>query len=198
MPAPNNPATARIALTVDRDTRKFLNILHMARTDGGTLDALDILNMANVVADWWQNSYRHTLASPIVGESVVATKQDPGDPEQVTVFINGPGDRAASTTDPADVTGAISWRTGLAGRKFRGRFYHFAPPGNLINTNDTFQGTFLSEASATANYLLTHTLAAGFDLIVFHRSDDTYTIIISLIVDALVDSMRRRLAGRGI
>lgn len=197
MPPPNNPSTARVALTVDRDTRKFVNTLHVARADNAALGAGDILAIANLVADWWQNSYRHTCPATMVGEQVVATKQDPSDPIQETVYINGPGDLSGATADPADVTAAVSWRTGFAGRKNRGRFYHVGVDGRGINLNDTFTGTQLALLSSTANYLLNHAATAALKLVVFHRSSNAYTQIVGVIVDQLVDSMRNRLAGRG-
>jgi hypothetical protein len=154
--------------------------------------------MAAVVADWWQQSYRHGCKLQIVGEQVVATKQDPGDPLQTTVFINGPGDYASGGVQPGDVTAAVSWRTGLAGRKFRGRFYDFGVPSDANNANDTMTGAYLTLLSSIGQYLLNHLATAGLKAVVFHRSDDTFTTITALIVDQLVDSMRNRLAGRGI
>lgn len=193
-----NPATARVVLTVTRDARKFLNVLHLSRLDGASLNSADLLAMANLIADWWQNSYRTTCPPAIVGESVVATKNDPSDPIQQTVYINAPGSQAGAGLDPGNVTAAISWRTGLAGRKYRGRFFHFAPNGLGINTNDTFGGSTLAAFTAVGNYLLSHALTAGLKVIVFHRATNTYTPVNETIVDQLVDSQHRRLAARGI
>lgn len=198
MAGPNNPSTARVVLIVQRDSRKFLNVLTMARSDGAVLGTGDLTNMANVVADWWLNSYRHTCSPQIVGDSVVATKQDPSDPIQTTVYLAAPGDLAGGQLDPADVSGAVSWRTGLAGRKYRGRFYHFQPNGLAINANDTFQGSLIASLTAIGNYLLSHAATASLRAVVFHRSTNTYTNIVAVIMDQLVDSMRRRLAGRGV
>lgn len=197
MVAPNNPRTARVVLTVTRDTRKFINVLHMARQDNAILNSADLLAMANVVADWYQNSYRHTLRPSVVGFSVVATKQDPNDPQQQTVYINGPGDSPSVQNEAANVSMAISWRTGLAGRKYRGRFYHFGPAVSDINTNDTLTGTFLSAATSVANYLLSHAATAAINAIIYHKVGDTFTPINQVIADQNVDSQRRRLAGRG-
>jgi len=196
--AENNPSTARVVLTVTRDSRKFLNVLHMARSDGNELSASDLLSMANVVADWWQNSYRQTCNPSVVGESVVATKNDPTDPLQQTVYINGPGTLSGGGNDPANVTAAISWRTGLAGRKYRGRFFHFSPNGLGINSNDTFQGSTLLSFTNVGSYLLSHALTAALRVIIFHRATNTYTPSLETIVDQLVDSQHRRLAARGI
>jgi len=197
MPASNNPAVARVVLTVQRDTRKFVNVFHMARSDGGVLGSADLLNMATVVAGWWSNNYRHSCTSLIVGESVVATKLDPADPLQETLYINAPGDGSGADIEPANVTGAISFRTGLAGRKYRGRFYHFMPSGDQITNSDTFTGALLSTFTALGNALLSQAATAALQVIIFHRVDDTFTKVNTTIMDQLVDSMRRRLAGRG-
>ena len=198
MAVPNNPAVARVILVVQRDSRKFINTFHMTRSDGASLSSADLTNMANVVAEWWLNSYRHTCPAVIVGDSVVASKLDPSDPLQETVYIAAAGDNIGASVDPGDVSGAISWRTGLAGRKYRGRMYHFAPDGGRINQNDTFTGTLLSAFTSVGNYLLSHAATASLRAVVFHRATDTYTNIATVIVDQLVDSMRRRLAGRGL
>lgn len=198
MAPPNNPSVARVVLVVQRDSRKFINSFHMTRSDGAVLGSGDLVAMCNAVADWWLNSYRHSCPSTIVGDSIVATKLDPTDPLQETVYIASAGDQAGAATDPADVTSAISWRTGLAGRKNRGRFYHFAPNGLSINLNDTFQGSELSLLSGVGNYLLSHLATASLRNVVFHRATNTFTGIATVIVDQLVDSMRKRLAGRGM
>src|SRR5690349_18142051 len=121
MAPPNNPRTARVALEATRDSRTFVNTFHVARLDEAILSASDIANIANAVASWWDNNYRHNIVSGLSGLQVVATKQDPADPIQVTVPLTS-GSDGSGGIDPADVTGAVSWRTGLAGRKFRGRY----------------------------------------------------------------------------
>lgn len=197
MPVPNNNKTARVALRVSRDTRDFINTFHMARTDNAVLTAADLTNMGGVVADWWLNSYRTAVPAAVVGQDIVATKQDPGDPQQITTYIAAPGSRAG-TILPADVTAAVSWRTGLAGRKQRGRFYDFGMAQGDNNSNDSMTGGYIALLTSAGQYLLNHLATAGLKLIIFHRSTDTYTDVVGLIVDQLIDSMRRRLAGRGI
>jgi hypothetical protein len=170
----------------------------MKRADGAVLGSADLIAMGAVVADWWLNSYRHACHSQIVGDNIVATKQDPSNPLQETTYIAAPGDYAGGNVTPGDVTAAVSWRSGLAGRKYRGRFYDFEVPSNAINSNDTMTGAYLLLLQAAGAYLLNHLATANLQLIVYHRSTDTFTTLIGVIVDQLVDSMRRRLAGRGI
>ena len=175
MPIPNNPRVARTVLTVARDTRKFQNVIHLTRSDAAVLTAADLTNMANLVSGWWSNSYRQTCNGLIVGETVVATKLDPADPQQVVVFNSAPGSGSGGDVEPGNVSASISFRSGLAGRKHRGRFYHFMPDGTFINANDSFQGTLVAAFSAVGNYLLQQAALAALNVVVFHRSTDTYT-----------------------
>jgi len=198
MPPPNNQAVARCALQVIRDSRHFVNTFHLARTDNASLTLTDLQNMTAVLADWWANSYRHACKSVIVGESITATKLDPVTPIQDTLNINAPGDYGGGSALPADVSAAVSWRTGLAGRKNRGRFYDFGVPSDAANTNDTMTGAYLTILTGVGSYLLTHLATAGLKAVIFHRSTDTFTNIAGLVAEQLIDSMRNRLAGRGI
>lgn len=197
MPPPNNGRTARVALRAARDTRDFINTFHFARTDNAVLGAADLANIGTVVADWWLNSYRTAFPNVVVGQDITTTKQDPSDPLQNITYIAAPGSRAG-TILPGDVTAAVSWRTGLAGRKFRGRFYDFGMSQGDNNSNDSMTGGYIAILTAIGQYLINHAATAAIKLIIFHRSDNTYTDVTSLVVDQLIDSMRRRLAGRGV
>lgn len=198
MPAPNNPAVAKVALQVIRDSRHFVNTFHVSRSDNAPLSVGDLASINAVFADWWAASYRTVCRNVIVGESVTSTKLDPSNPLQDTVSLAAAGTYAAGGTLPADVSAAVSWRTGLAGRKYRGRFYDFSVPSDAANLNDTLTGAYLTALTSVGSYLLNHLVTAGLKAVIFHRGDNTSTAITSIIVDQLIDSMRNRLAGRGI
>jgi len=196
MAVPNNPRVARAALRTARDTRDFINTFHLARTDDGILNKADLDAIGLMLADWWLNAYRQQVPNGIVGQDITVTKLDPADPQQSTAFIAAAG-TAGATAYPADVTAAVSWRTGLAGRKYRGRFYDFGILSGNANQNDTMVGGLIAGLTAMAQYLLTHAVTAGYKLVIFHRSDNTKTDVTAVVVDQLIDSMRNRLAGRG-
>lgn len=197
MASPNNPRTARVALRVQRDVRDFINTFHFARSDDGVLTSADLVSIANLVANWWLNNYRVSQPSQIIGQDVTVTKQDPSDPLQYVAYLASAG-TAGSAILPADATAAVSWRTGLAGRKFRGRFYVYSLGTGAANSNDTLVGGTIAAFTAVGQALLTQAATAGLKAVVFHKADDTYTPITSIIVDQLIDAMRNRLAGRGI
>jgi hypothetical protein len=154
--------------------------------------------ITDAFASWWLNFYRHAVKSVIVGEQIVATKLDPAAPIQDTLPIAAPGDYSTGNATAADVSAAVSWRTGLAGRKFRGRFYDFGVPTDGFTTFDTMTGAYITQLTSIGSALITALAAAGLKLVIFHRISNTYTPVVGLVVDQLVDSMRTRLAGRGI
>jgi len=198
MVAPNNPAVARVALEVLRDSRTFVNTFHIMRSDNAVLTVADLAAINAVFSDWWANSYRAALKNVIVGSKLVATKLDPAAPFQDTLSLASPGTYASGGATAADVSAAVSWRTGLAGRKFRGRFFDFGVPTDAFTTNDTMTGAYITILSSVGTYLLSHLGTAALKAVIFHRLTNTATPITGVVVDQLLDSMRMRLAGRGI
>jgi hypothetical protein len=106
---------------------------------------------------------------------------------------------------PLNSAFCVKLATGLAGRSFRGRWYW----GNLTHLSMADAG-HLSLASATAysGFLTTlkaNMLTAGFTLVVVsYRTGNAWRatgvatpILTAVAVDTALDSMRRRLPGRG-
>jgi len=194
---PNNPTVARAALVVARDTRHFVNTFHVGRKDNAILNDVDLEDIAVAFATWWNTNYRALVKANIVGESITVTKLDPSDPIQFFGPVVGAGTWGPGTVSPADVTLAMAWKTGLAGRKFRGRFYNFGVPSDQVTSIDTIVGGYQATCLAVCNALLLLLDTAGFELVIFHRADDTKTTVTSASIEGLVDSQRNRLAGRG-
>ena len=99
---------------------------------------------------------------------------------------------------PASVADVISWRTGFAGRSYRGRTYL---PGWVDGdaNGSTFITAATSLASALATDLLNHHGPVGLeaDLSVASIKKLLLTHITGFAIDAFVDSQRKRLIGRG-
>lgn len=198
MPAPDNPAVAKLAMIFTRDTRQYVNTFHAVRVAGGAITFSDLQGMAATLADWWADNYRQQVADDLVLTQVQARKLDPDDPLAWDLNIS-PALAGTRTQAPApgNATVSVSWRTGLAGRRFRGRFYSVGLCEDQQNDNDTLVSTVvtgLSLAAATLRALMT---GQGFNLCIFHAILNTFTPINASVVESLVDSQRRRLAGRG-
>lgn len=106
---------------------------------------------------------------------------------------------------PNNVTAAVKWTTGLAGRSFRGRTYHLGLCENSVTANELVS-TLPADLESAYATLITNIPAAvtGAALVVvskYHlgapRTTGITTDIIAVSVDPVVDSQRRRLPGRG-
>jgi hypothetical protein len=182
-----------------RDSRIFENVYHVSKLLGGVIAGTDIDNAVDAALAWWNATGKGLFPSSIVLADVTATKLDPTDPIQLTV-ASGVAGTLAQTVLPANVTLAIGNRTGLAGRKFRGRTYAPGIGSSWINTLDDVTSiglaTLISGFSALDAFLTGETPALT--EVVFHRATNTHTNVQSHTADVALDSQRRRLPERGI
>jgi len=196
MPAPNNPRVARVAMLFQRDTRTFVNTFHVVKPTAMT--AADLINIAGIFSSWWNASYRGYSSNAVALKQIQVRKYDPADPLAYDLDVSPPsaGSQVANP-DTGATTQTASWRTGLAGRKYRGRFYAVGLPEVATNSDDSVISTETAQLSNAALSLIASVIAASFQLAVFHKSDNTFTQIATVIVENLIDSQRRRLANRG-
>jgi len=193
---PDNPAVVLVRLLFSRDTRQFINTFHVARVSAWTVPAMNTL--AGLFSDWWNNNYRALAWTGVALTQVQVRLYDPDNPLAVDLTLGTPiPGTVGSAPDPASATLSVGWRTGLAGRKFRGRFYTVGMVEAQSADNDTVISSYVTTAGTAASALIANLVAASFSLVIFHRVDNTFTAVLSTIVENLVDSQRRRLAGQG-
>jgi len=196
MPPPNNPAVVRVAMLFSRDTRTFVNTFHCTKPSAWTV--AQMATLANQFVTWWSTQYRNLSWIGISLTQVQVRLYDPSNPLAYDLTLGTPAPGVINTApDPASATLSVSWRSGLAGRKYRGRFYTVGMVEAQSQDNDTVSSAYVITAGNIAAALLSDLLAAGIQLVIFHRVDNTLTPVISSIIENLVDSQRRRLAGRG-
>lgn len=196
MPAPDNPLVAKVTLVFDRDTRKFTNNFHVSRATAWDMASMGTL--AVLFRDWWNTNYKTQAASAVALSKVEVRKLDPDDPLALDLPVSPviPGSNA-TPPDTGHTTMTMSWRTGRAGRKFRGRTYGVGLLEADANSDDTVPSPRVVGYASAATALTSNLIAAGLSLAIFHRVDDTFTNVISVVVENLIDSMRSRLASRG-
>jgi hypothetical protein len=193
---PNNPAVVLVRMLFSRDTRTFVNTFHVTRSTAWTTTNMGTL--ANMFVTWWSTQYRNLAWTGVALYQVQVRLYDPTNPLAFDLTLGTPaGGTVGSAPDPASATLSTSWRTGLAGRKYRGRFYTVGMVEAQSQDNDTVTSGYVTSAGTVATALLSDLAAAALSLVIFHRVDNTFTPVISTIVENLVDSQRRRLAGRG-
>lgn len=201
-PLPNNPNVAKAIMTFASDTRVFQNILHFSATSAWT--SLQLAQLATDLISWWNLAYKARMSNEVALTLVQTRKLDPDDPLGVDqpVIPPSPG-TAANTSTPSNATVTMSWRTGLAGRRYRGRNY---VPGLCevdVTVDDRINSTLIASLQAAATSLIASTLSHG-ALTIFHAPnetpnplDNTFTNVTTAVIENIIDSQRRRLPGRG-
>lgn len=110
-----------------------------------------------------------------------------------------------SAGKPNNVTVAISRRSGLAGRAARGRIFLPGIAGDMLSTENSITPTFQLLMETAFNLLRVAFDNVDWTEVIVSRTGPgasptaaiVYTVIEYLIVDQVLDSMRRRLPGRG-
>lgn len=202
VPPPDNPQVCKVTLVMKRDQRQFLNTFHVDKATDWTLP--EMITLANDFGTWWQNSYRQAIPDDIALTQVQVRKYDPTAPLGFDLEVN-PAIAGALPGEvlPGNVTSTVSWRTGLAGRRFRGRIYIPGLNEGNVDSQDLISSTIVNLLSSAAISLISSALTNG-KLTIFHAPkevptpfDNTSTDVLTSVVENIVDSQRRRLPGRG-
>lgn len=198
MPIPNFPAGAKVSFVGNRDTREWVNVFHVHKTNGPIAPA-DLVTLAGIYRAFWDN-YRAAVPTICALDVIELRGLDPLHPYALDYTNNLPssGLRSGVATAPANVTLALSWRTGLAGRKHRGRNYIPGVVENDLTSDDRINSPFATLLSSiAAQYLAAIPGGGPYEPIIYHILNDTFDAVTSFVIDSILDSQRRRLPGRG-
>lgn len=190
--------------------QKVENTLWFEDSDPPTVERIGVLN--DLLFDWWE-----TNVAPLQSEGVELREIYSSDQSSPTGPVGTlvPAEPAFGTNtpniEPGSVTMAVSFRTAMRGRSFRGRNYVIGLTEDQVTGNDFAAGVVASWQAAYA-LLIPAALAEGFRWVVVSRfsgiDPDTgdpilrelglHTPVVAVsVTDNFVDSQRRRLTTRG-
>jgi hypothetical protein len=202
-PHPTNPKVAKVTLVFQRDTRTFVNTFHVS----GALElgAGDLITIANFFKAWYTANYKAQLPAGVGLNQIQVRKLWPPAPLAYDLNVSPPEPGLKGLPmEAANSTLTMSWRTGFAGKAFRGRDYVPALAESEVTQNDTVISSLLVGLASAGGALINAAVLAGFPLGVFHAPlitpkllDNTITEILTCVLEYIVDSQRRRLPGRG-
>lgn len=196
MPIPNNPLVCKVAMVYARDTRQFINTLHFAKTTGWSLTDMQLL--ATDIVAWWEDFLRVGIPASVSLQQVQVRLLDPSNPIAYDFAPSPPIPGTSSDpASPANVSLTVSWRTGLAGRKYRGRIYVPGITEAVAQLFDDASAAFVTQMALAGAELISGALSGTGLLAIFHLNTNTFTYVTSVVIESLLDSQRRRLAGRG-
>lgn len=194
---------AKIELIHTQDSQRVENVYHVHKSSGAW-DATTLTAMCAVFKGWFDASLKAQVSSGVSLVLIVATDQTSKTAPRVEYTTGLPiAGTNAGTVLPNNATCAISWRTALRGRSYRGRTYHIGLTQTQVTANTVGAGTLTALSTAYAA-LMTAVNTSGYQLVVASRFQDhlpllfgVATPITAITIDGSVDSQRRRLPGRG-
>lgn len=206
IPAEN---TARFELVYSQNGQIVENVFHIAFA--GSIDPTMLEDMAAVLKTWWNTEIR-AIASTTVSLNVIKARDLTTEAGSAIEYTTGLPIVGSNITQalPNNSTLAVKWSTGLAGRSFRGRTYHVGMTANQLLDNNHLRTDSQVEFSTRYNNLVSSVEAAGANLVVasfYHgvdankkpipRTAAVITNIDNAVINATLDSQRRRLPERG-
>lgn len=199
MVAPNNPLICQITYQMLRDTRILENTFHLYKSDGW--DLLDLDGALVRARDIWLNFAKPAIPSAVSLFNVHAHVYDPDNSpwvSDISVSPPVPGTRPG-LAEAGNATVAVSKRAAYAGQRYRGRFFWPALSQSDTTQSDTIVSTLIVLlANFALQFFMQYPTGGPYGTaVLFHKDDNTFSFINSYQTDQIVDSMRRRLPGRG-
>ena len=200
--------TAKVALLFQQYGQKLVQTLWF--TKGSDWSATDLNDLATAVNSWVVTEFMPLLVNNVTFMGSTATDMSSAGAEGVELLEGTPvAGSGGSQGLPSNVTAAIKFLTGLTGRSNRGRNFIVGIPREATtgdNINGASAAEFVTAYEALATYLTGITadhavvsLYSGVDSNgkPIPRSAGVVHAVTSYAMDLALDSMRRRLIGRG-
>lgn len=158
---------------------------------------------ASLLQTWWTNNIAPLVSASVRLEGIDLVNQDTANAPATQISIAGGVTGAAGVAFALNTALVASWRTDLRGRSFRGRFYTPGIPTAVRFDDGTITTAFAGQLATAFGILISPGLTGGVLSVVSHfannaaRGQGLVTPVTAVIVETLLDSMRRRLIGRG-
>lgn len=195
MPALVIPNTFQVSVHGLSHGNEVVNVFSYYRVGG-----INATEAQQIAISWRDTNLANLLAclnnSYAAQKIVVKNLHIAGGPVYELALVGPyPGARGGDAS-PGNVALALSWRTSSATRSGRGRSY-LGPIAETDTIGDTVISALLSLIAVFANTMVTSPPIIGSNLAVASRKFLITRVVASFVVDYILDSMRRRLTGRG-
>lgn len=200
VPVPN---TVLVEMRFLCDGERVENTLHYRKVAGW--DSASMTQLAAELKSVWSSFIQPIVPGAVSLREIVVTKLDTPSDLQVTYATGLPlSGTALSALMPNNVTLCISLRTGYTGRSARGRNYFIGLTKDAVVDNEVI-GTVQDTLLAYYDELRDSPSAFGAIQVIVQKFANkaplsqgfVRDVTSAVIVDATVDSQRRRLPGRG-
>jgi len=171
----------------------------------GPADASALSDLNDALIDWYTGSILPLLSNGFALDAVNSIAQDTSFAPSVSTTGGLPAVGAVnSATQAPQVAGVVSFRTPNRGRSARGRIYLPGVPENALDTPGTMNSTFRAAVVSAFDALNGVVGALNYShVVVSHftnhlpRTAGFPQPVITYLMDAPLDTQRRRTVGRG-
>lgn len=200
IPVPN---TVSVELVHTQGTTIMENVLHF-EADGPPFTD-EMIELANDIIGWWSSDVRPQVNDQTSLIEVRVTSLDDQFAPSVSVVTGLPlAGSAAQPMLPSNVSLALTKRTALRGRAYRGRVYFIGLGEGQVVGNTVNGVTVTALVNAFNAGLHYNTTSLSWDQVVVSRylnkvprETGVTTVVTGYTSDGIIDSQRRRLPGRG-
>jgi hypothetical protein len=195
-------STVRAELRYVMANQQCENVIHCKGNLPADEDDLNLIGQTLV--GWWINEMKGMTSNNTTLQGIKLTALDAADSPSIFYTTGCPVQGLNSSgTLPNNVSLAAKLGTAKRGRNFTGRWFMAGVPRNEV-TDNSVSLTFQNALKTALENLITSLLAENWPLqivsYIFNRtfrSQGVTTPVTSISVDPTIDSMRRRLPGRG-
>lgn len=197
------PECIQVEIVYHWDGQKVQNVLHY--DTGGTITPAQAEIVGAYIKGWWDGNMQPLVASNVYLLEIFIRDMS-AEFAPVYVYSDGlPMSGAGSSPSlPNNVSLALTKRTILRGRSYRGRLYHIGLCEGQVTGNTVDPNVVTNLISLYGPLLEIPVGEESYPLVVASRYQDkaprsqgVMTRVISWSSDGMVDSQRRRLPGRG-
>lgn len=204
-PLPPISGIYRAVMNYTYDGQETANVMHFSHPEYPT--PATPADLGQSLINWWAPNIKVRVPATCVLRAVTVTDLAASGPPALEYATGLPiAGTDASPQMPNNVTVAMSLRTALRGRSFRGRLYHVGLPEAQVQNNNVVPASLTSLLGAY-NLLValdSASLGQNYQLVVLSywankalRSVPVATPVVSITSEGIIDSQRRRLPGRG-
>lgn len=202
--------TAEVEVRMSCDGQKIENTLWFLHD--GAIDATSLNALGSGILSWWVSGFAGHISNLVTLREIYSVDMTTATGLTNTQSGGGATGTLTGAASPLNSTLAISFRTGLRGRSFRGRNYLPAIDRDQMATQNTFNESDANGLISIYNDLVgPDALVTGWTWVVASRFSGVDVdgnpiprvagvatpITAVVIADLVVDSQRRRLPGRG-
>lgn len=192
------------------DAQQIENTLYFEKDSA--VGPADLTGLNSDLFLWWTDNYSGLVTSQVELREIVSTDLTTATSGQAIRSGSGELGTDGFSAVPSNVALTVAFKTGSRGRSFRGRNYISGIASTELATQNSFESSYLTSVQTAYELLLTGTVDASLTWVVLSRFSgvDPTThepiprvaavatpITTVTFADNVVDSMRRRLPGRG-